>query len=142
MNLKLRKLTVEDERKYGIVPGGRPTNTVATRMFSRMLTEGRTIEVSIHICLNAEKRQWTWKNYKFLAVENNTNNCILREIKVKDLTETQKEEFKRKLLNNEDIDFNDFKGEEYLSDELTKDFSTGELLYMHQCYCAYIKISD
>lgn len=136
----MRRLTVEDERRYGIVPMGRPSNNVSTRLFTRMLAEGKEIEVDINTCLNAQKRQWTWKKYKLISVENNT--CVLQEILYKELPQEKKEEFKRKIMNDEKINFEDYRNEEYLSDNIIRDYSTGELLYMHACYSAVIRISE
>ena len=63
----------------------------------------------------------------------------MREKCEKPLTAEKIEEFKQKLLNNETIDFADFRGEEYLSDTITK-IDVVDVKKCHDAYCANIYV--
>ena len=103
----MRRINETDIRKAGLVPGGHPSYKSAIQLFERLSEQYNTIEISYQHCINAQKRQWKWKTYRYVGIEG--KNCLLREKCEKPLTEEKKAEFKQKLLNNETIDFADFR---------------------------------
>ena len=133
----MRRINETDIRKAGLVPGGHPTYKTAIQLFERLSKQHKTIEISYQHCINAQKRQWEWKNYRYVGIEG--KNCLLREKCEKPLTAEKIEEFKQKLLNNETIDFADFRGEEYLSDTITK-IDVVDVKKCHDAYCANIYV--
>ena len=133
----MRRINETDIRKAGLIPSGHPTCKTAIQLFKRLSERYNTIEISYQHCINAQKRQWVWKNYRYIGIED--KNCLLREKYEKPLTAEKKEEFKQKLLNNEVIDFADYRGEEYLSDNITK-IDAVDLIKCHDAYCANIYV--
>ena len=133
----MRRINETDIRKAGLVPGGHPTYKTVIQLFERLSKQHEIIEISYQHCINAQKRQWKWKTYRYVGIEG--KNCLLREKCEKPLTEEKKAEFKQKLLNNETIDFADFRGEEYLSDTITK-IDVIDVKKCHDAYCANIYV--
>ena len=133
----MRRINETDIRKAGLVPGRCPSYKSAIQLFERLSKQYETIEISYQHCINAQKRQWKWKTYRYVGIEG--KNCLLREKCEKPLTEEKKAEFKQKLLNNETIDFADYRGEEYLSDKITK-IDVVDVKKCHDAYCANIYV--
>lgn len=137
--MTLRRIEEKDIRKAGLVPGfGHWSYKCAKQLISR-LAENYDIEISYEHCINAAKRQWQWKYYKFIELDD--NNCILREKLFKPLSEEKKAILKRKMLNNEQVSIEEFQSEEYLSLEITK-IDIVDLCVRHDAYQASIKIDD
>ena len=65
----MRRINETDIRKAGLVPGGHPTYKTAIQLFERLSKQYETIEISYQHCINAQKRQWEWKNYKYVGIE-------------------------------------------------------------------------
>ena len=133
----MRRINETDIRQAGLVPAGHPTYRTAKQLLERLSQRHETIAIDYEHCINCHKRQWQWKYYQFVGLEN--NNCLVREICAKPLTEEQKELLKQKLQNNEDIDFSEFQKETYLSEQITK-FDLVDLVKRHDAFQANIKV--
>lgn len=133
----MRRIDETDIRKAGLVPSGHHTLKTATQLLTRLSEKYKTIDISYEHCINAQKRQWKWKYYRFIGIEG--RNCLLKEKCEKPLSEEKKAEFKQKLLNNETIDFADYRGEEYLSENITK-INVVDVVKCHDAYCANIYV--
>jgi len=133
----MRRINETDIRKAGLVPSGHPSQKTAIQLFTRLSQQHKIIDIDYEHCINAQKRQWKWRYYRFLGIEG--NNCLLREKCEKPLSEEKKAEFKQKLLNNEPIDFADYRGEEYLSENITK-INVVDIVKCHDAYCANIYV--
>jgi len=133
----MRRINETDIRKSGLVPNGHFSTKTAIQLFTRLAEQHQTINVKYEHCINCHKRQWQWKYYRFIGLEG--SNCLLKEILLKPLSEEKKEEFKRKLQNNEPINMDDYAQEEYLSEDITK-ISAWDIAEKHDAYQAGILV--
>lgn len=133
----MRRINETDIRQAGLVPSGHPSYRTAKQLLERLSQKYETIAIDYEHCINCHKRQWQWKHYIFVGLEN--NNCLVREVLTKPLTEEQKELLKQKLQNGEDINFEEFQNETYLSEQIIK-FNIVDLVQRHDAYQANIKV--
>lgn len=133
----MRKIDADDIRACGLIPCGHYNNKNAQQLFNRLSEKYQTIKVAYEHCLNAQKRQWEWRIYRFVGLDN--NDCLLRQICYKPLSEEKKSLLKQKMLNNEEINPEDFNQEEYLSEEITK-INAADVCNCHDAYMARIEV--
>lgn len=76
----MKRLTVEIERKYGLVPNGRPSNNISIKLLKGLLKDYRV-----------EYIHQTQERYLLQGIEN--GKCQLREIKQNEISDIINTEF-------------------------------------------------
>ena len=132
----MQDLTVELQRKYGIVPSGRRSNEISVRLMNRLTKDFNTINIDIKLW-NGKKHVWHF----FQLVGLDGDFCLLREKLRKPLTDEQKARLAELIKSDVAFDLNDFSGEEYLSDEITK-ISAVEILSKKDAYMAKVEVGN
>lgn len=115
----MKRIDETDIRKSGLVPAGHNSYKTAKQLLTRLSERYQKINISYKHCINAVKRQWQWKTYLFAGLEG--NNCLLREIKEKPITEEEKIYAKQQIeKGNDNAFYLLFNREKEISEEITK----------------------
>ena len=122
-------------RKYGLVPCGRSSYNTASRFLKRLSNDYKIINIDLKQW-NKEKRMHEWKFYRLIGFE--SYDVLLKEIFRKPLSEEKKQEFIQKIRNEEIFDWDEYQGEEYLSEDITKE-NIVDVMLKKYAYMAVIR---